>query len=502
MTRTEIEAPYGYFEEDGVTKAPRAVVRVGKTEVGGVKTVDLVAVERIPAGDVILAENPLLAWGKDIDIAQQGSDSDKILVQRCVAIKKMAAAMKTVGVFCDSTLPYVQRYCATRSRKGDTDTIWNMPWQIRDTTMDEEKLKLMTSFCVLTQRGFTKTIHETAFKDIPQISRLCVIAEKGSLDLPSGKGIFKYTSAAKRMAAAKPKLQSVGARPRSKKSIAAQEVPTPNADYVFTDEGKLVLRAKREIKFGDIISIPLVKIFSDAREDSNPLVVLQDKKKLKDAALHKAAHQDAPDILKKLAETEHPRVAPRQPPRASLAIPSRDVTQEVWREAVSADVTYFDYIFNTDEASNLLSVFDHEGVPKPMPFHIGFESHSRMITGDVFASVIRILFTRAAKFLPKTVVSKDKTLSLSGVASQGMFLRLTPGEELLPLAMQTGLAQGVGVPTAIMVTGNGSLKLKDDTHAIPFKPGRVVTWTEGITHAVPVTHSGDCGVMFTYLMYQ
>eukprot|EP01059_Diplonema_ambulator_P029149 TRINITY_DN48324_c0_g1_i1.p1 TRINITY_DN48324_c0_g1~~TRINITY_DN48324_c0_g1_i1.p1 ORF type:complete len:373 (+),score=58.45 TRINITY_DN48324_c0_g1_i1:110-1228(+) len=372
---------------------------------------------------------------------------------------------------------------------------------MRDTTMSDDQLKYQTSFCVVAHKGLSKTIHETAFKDLQQITRLSVLVEKGGLPVPGGHGLFKYTSLAGRLAPAKPKLLSVGARPGSRKTAQQIEVPTPNADFNF-ENGKLILVAKRDIKFGEVITVPMGKVFESTKE-TNPLAIFKDAKKLKDAALHKATMADAPENIRKLAETEHPRVPPALPPQGSLSVPPRDVSNEVWKEQVlegkKGAITFIDYLFDGKEAASLAGALCRSGTPTPMPYHIGFETNTRLVAGAPFAAVIKHLFSRATPFLPKTVAGH----TLKGVGNQGMLLHLTPGEELLPLTMTTGLQDGTGLPFALMLSNEGgSLALKDSEHTIAFKPGRLVFWSEGTNHKIPVNTKGTMIVLFSYLIYQ
>eukprot|EP01061_Rhynchopus_euleeides_P013228 TRINITY_DN23158_c0_g1_i1.p1 TRINITY_DN23158_c0_g1~~TRINITY_DN23158_c0_g1_i1.p1 ORF type:complete len:537 (+),score=133.41 TRINITY_DN23158_c0_g1_i1:43-1611(+) len=500
------DPPYGFFvDDDTVTQAPRAVVRNAHSTYEPATQLELVATAHLQPGDVILEEKPLLEWVLDdtqvLTGTKASSPAETILLQRCLAIKKMSEQMKAAGQYCGEVLPLLHAFCTRYQLRGDTQTILDIPYTLRDTRSDQEALKLKAGFCVMAQKGLTKTIHEKAIPDHQTLSRLCVIAERGAMDCPLGKALYKFTSHAHRMAYAKPKLISVGARPGSKRS-KAPEAPTPNADYDIDESGTLRLRAKRHIAFGDVVSVPKEKVFE---KQEKGMAVLRNRQKMREAVVHKARDSNAPDAVKAYAQLQHPRVPPFMPPKPSSALRTRNVANELWQEAPLGDMTRLDrpfistidFVFDNTESRSAFGALCREGVARDVQYYIGFESNSRVVTGGTYAALIQQFIARCGSHIPSVYDGKP----LSGAAMQGLFLHITPGEELLEFAMQSTPPPGsVGIPFCLSL-GSGNLLLNKCDVRVPLKPGRLVLWKPGLTHRVPIVQGEDAGVMLSYLIY-
>ncbi|KAJ9453411.1 hypothetical protein DIPPA_22379 [Diplonema papillatum] len=537
--------PPGFFKdgEEGVTVPPRVAVRVTNSQFGARRSVELVATENVEAGAVLLEEPPLLVWGETVaQPPAAASDAEKVLYQRCAAVRKLSETMKAAGKYCDEVLPVVQAYCAAKcDRRFDSSSVWATPWQISDSNSTMEEVKLRTGFCVLAHKGLSKTIHEKAFNDpVAELSRLCSIAERAALPTPSGSAVCRYTSCAKRVPFVKPKLVSVGCRPGVKKN-KEPAAPTPNADYhvvVVDSESderscgyrwKVVLKARRPIAFGDVISIPLDKkpaqFFSD--DDAKAAFlraagsagsdrklaedVLRDPKKLKDAVLHQAKQRTAGDVVSSFAKGQHPVLPPARPPVGHLEkIGVRTVANELWKEeligsgrAVAAQSKRYlclvDHTFDRSECAQIAGAWARAGRPSAVPFHVGFESSARVLGTAHVATVMRHLFQRAAKLLPPTY----RGLPLTGVAAQGTYLSLGAGEELCEFNMRLRIEEGqAAIPFALMLSDNGgSLTFPKNDQSIPFKCGRIVLWTEELAHCIPPS-TAQRDIFLACLMYQ
>eukprot|EP01060_Flectonema_neradi_P038387 TRINITY_DN8025_c0_g1_i1.p1 TRINITY_DN8025_c0_g1~~TRINITY_DN8025_c0_g1_i1.p1 ORF type:complete len:511 (+),score=55.25 TRINITY_DN8025_c0_g1_i1:151-1683(+) len=503
--------PPGFFKEDDVTCRPKAVVRSVKSTFGGSSENDLVAVQHIKPGETVLEERAIIEWGKTVEITGKDvNDQEKVLGQRIAAIMKMSQTMPTMSGISDFALPPLQAYLTATSRGISPDGVWEFPWVITDSHADQEALKYRVGFGVLAFKGLSKTIHEQRFSDHTQLSRLFTIAERGGIPTPYGTGLFRFCSVSKRIKKVKTPLVSVGCRPGKRKTETAK-IPTPNCDYTFTDDGTLVLKARRQISFGEIITIPLNKHFEPVKQSA--LDVLRDKAKLADAALHQAKSAKAPQILKDYAKARHPRIAPRPKliSAPSINFRARNVTAELWSEVVSGRVenplksfTFLvDYTFDKQdcEVITLAAESRSGGSTQSVPFHLGFENNCRTLSSAIFAPVMQTLFQRAASKFPRSFTTGSKNVQLVGSSETATFFRLTPGEEILPFRMNPSCGEGTyGVPMLLSLGGSGKVVIGDST--LLLKEGRIIVWSGDLKHSVPVCRSGDAIIALTYMIYK
>ena len=507
--------PVGYFTEDDITVQPKAAVRVTKPIYGGLATSDLVALQSIQQGEVILEERAVMQWGKEIEAAEKNaSDQEKVLFQRVAAIMKMASSMSSMSGLAELLLPSFQSYLTARSRRkelGDAaDEIWKFPWEINHTSLSRDDLKIRVGFGVLAYKGLSKTIHEKHFSDHTQVARLFTISELGGIPTPFGRGLYKYSSIAKRIKRVKQPLVSVGCRPGKQKQKMTT-LPSPNCDYTFTDDGTLVLTARRRISFGDCLSIPLDKIFEASTQSA--LEILRDRTKLAEAAIHQAKVSSAPQILKDYAKARHPKVSSRPliSPKANLNLRDRNVSSELWSEILNGSfenpfkrfTSLVDYTFDNNDCRQIIE--STESITgsrvQSMPFHLGFDYNSRSVSPEVFTPVLQYLFKRSAQRLPKSCSVNGNTLQLVGTSESVSYFRLTPGEEILPFRMCPSTEEGTyGLPMMLSLSSCGKVIINNDSVAL--KSGRIILWSGDLTHSVPVCYSGDMVVMFTYLIYK
>eukprot|EP00754_Rhynchopus_humris_P005542 Rhum_TRINITY_DN1275_c0_g1::Rhum_TRINITY_DN1275_c0_g1_i1::g.3866::m.3866 len=507
------ELPPGFFRgDDNVAAAPRAAVRVSRSEFSAEKTVTLVACAHLQAGDTILVERPLLQWNPDLDTLltsarMASTEAEKLLLTRCAAIKKMSGQMASLTPFCSEVLPVLHAACAkSRGAPLARDEVWASPYSMADSKMSVDQMKLKAAFCVLSQKGLSKTPFEATVPDHQTLARLCVIAERSAIEAPAGRAVFRYTSHARTMAYVKPKLVSVGARPGTRRA-KEPEAPKPNSDYdIDAETGVLVLRAKRAIRFGEAITVPRDKVW--AREES-AAEVLRNKEKMREAVIHKAKEKDAPEGVKHFAKQQHPPVRPFLPAAedASL-VRKRNVANELWAEACEDGVTTaekplvlsVDYVFNDAECALLCGGLARGGTEQRIPFHIGFEVNSRVVAGGLFAGVAQHLIGRTLSKIPRVY----NGLSLTGSAATGVFFRLTPGEEILefPMKAEGLLPHQTALPFFLCLTDAGKVTFNKGKFTVKAKRGRVCVWAPGHTHRVPVCTEGDVALLFSYMIYQ
>ena len=257
----------------------------------------------------------------------------------------------------------------------------------------------------------------------------------------------------------------MGARPGSKKK--QEKVPTPNADYTIDENGVLTMRAKDVVHFGDRISIPKEKVWE---KKESAVTLLQDKDKMRAAVIRKASDVDAPSSVRAYAEGRHPGVPPFNPtPKDSNALSKilpRNVANEVWHESLLGEledtqnnfVHTTDHVLNQEESTALLATLSREGSAQSVPFHIGFEQNSRVVAGPGYATTVQHIVQRCGKGIPRNYCGKK----LVGAARQGLFLRLTPGEELLQFAMDpTEQGNSVSVPFCVSLAESKSVLTLD-----------------------------------------